>query len=304
MTLKVFLELVEIKAKTASVFPFLIGVCFSYYYYHSINWENSLLFFIAMFLFNMAVDAWDNYNDYHNALDEKDYKKNTNIIGREGLSPRKVLQILIVMAAIATVLGIILVIRSGWPLLLMGVFCFLVGILYSAGPRPLSSLPVGEFFSGFTMGIMITLISVYLNTYQFFSFDLPMLGSIAIIALPNALWISNLMLANNLCDVEEDERNGRFTIVHYLGKKKALWIYTLKNILALVIVCLSPLLGLAPVSLWFILLAVPFFYNQNKLLWHKQVKKETFITAVKTLAVGAFLQFSLYLLGIIINLVF
>ncbi len=67
MSLKVFLELVEIKAKTASVLPFLLGVCFSYYYYHSLNWANLLLFFIAMFLFNMSVDAWDNYNDYHNA---------------------------------------------------------------------------------------------------------------------------------------------------------------------------------------------------------------------------------------------
>ena len=79
MSLKVFLELVEIKAKTASVLPFLLGVCFSYYYYHSLNWANLLLFFIAMFLFNMSVDAWDNYNDYHNALDKEEYKQKTSL---------------------------------------------------------------------------------------------------------------------------------------------------------------------------------------------------------------------------------
>ncbi|HEO7081248.1 TPA: 1,4-dihydroxy-2-naphthoate polyprenyltransferase, partial [Streptococcus agalactiae] len=33
MTLPIFLELVEMKAKTASVLPFLIGLCFSAYYY-------------------------------------------------------------------------------------------------------------------------------------------------------------------------------------------------------------------------------------------------------------------------------
>ncbi len=123
MSLKVFLELVEIKAKTASVLPFLLGVCFSYYYYHSLNWANLLLFFIAMFLFNMSVDAWDNYNDYHNALDKEEYKQKTNIIGRENLSPREVLWMLLGMAGIATVLGLVLVVRTGWPLLLMGMFC-------------------------------------------------------------------------------------------------------------------------------------------------------------------------------------
>ncbi|MFZ2482592.1 MAG: 1,4-dihydroxy-2-naphthoate polyprenyltransferase, partial [Streptococcus parauberis] len=68
MTIPVFLELVEMKAKTASVLPFLIGLCLSYYYYDSLHPFLVLLFFIAMFFFNMFVDMWDNYNDYKNAI--------------------------------------------------------------------------------------------------------------------------------------------------------------------------------------------------------------------------------------------
>ena len=60
MTLPVFLELVEIKAKTASVLPFLIGLCYSYYQYGSIHPLLVGLYFLAMFLFNMFVDVWDN----------------------------------------------------------------------------------------------------------------------------------------------------------------------------------------------------------------------------------------------------
>ena len=74
MSLNVFLELVEIKAKTASILPMLLGVCLSVYYYHSLNLLNSVLFFIAMLLFNMAVDMMDNYNDYNHAIDNVDYK--------------------------------------------------------------------------------------------------------------------------------------------------------------------------------------------------------------------------------------
>ena len=90
MSLKVFLELVEFKAKTASVLPFLIGICYSWYQFQSIHLGFVLMFFIAMFLFNMAVDILDNYNDYHHATSVHDYKEKTNIIGRENLSLRLV----------------------------------------------------------------------------------------------------------------------------------------------------------------------------------------------------------------------
>ena len=56
MSVKVFLELVEIKAKTASVLPFILGLFLAAYYYHTVQPMLALLFFIAMFLFNMAVD--------------------------------------------------------------------------------------------------------------------------------------------------------------------------------------------------------------------------------------------------------
>ena len=85
MNLTVFLELVEFKAKTASVLPFFIGICFSLYNFHKLHLGLVLLYFIAMFIFNMAVDILDNYNDYHHATEIHDYREKTNIIGRENL---------------------------------------------------------------------------------------------------------------------------------------------------------------------------------------------------------------------------
>lgn len=37
MKLSVFLELIEAKAKAASIFPFLIGLCFSWYHFKQID---------------------------------------------------------------------------------------------------------------------------------------------------------------------------------------------------------------------------------------------------------------------------
>lgn len=302
MSLKVFLELVEFKAKTASVLPFLIGVCYSWYQYRSIHLGLVLLYFLAMFLFNMAVDILDNYNDYHHATEGHDYKEKTNIIGREKLSLRLVFWLMTSMIVVSALIGIGLATVVGWPLLWMGLYCYLVGIFYSSGPKPLSSLPLGEFFSGFTMGFMITLICVYLNTYQAFYWSFSQILSIFIIALPNTVWIANLMLANNTCDMEEDEKNKRYTLAHYLGKQGSLNLFMWNNVVAFAAILLSVLLKLAPVTVLVSFAIIPFVRKQTKLFLDKQVKSETFICAIRILAIGSAVQVLTYLLGILIHL--
>lgn len=84
MILLIFLELVEMKVKIVSVLLFLIGLCFSVYYYNLVYFVYVGLFFVVMFLFNMFVDIWNNYNDYWNVVD-LDYKNDINIIGCENL---------------------------------------------------------------------------------------------------------------------------------------------------------------------------------------------------------------------------
>jgi len=300
VTLSVFLELVEFKAKTASILPFFIGICYSWYNYQSIHLGYVLLYFAAMLIFNMAVDILDNYNDYHHATDVHDYKEKTNIIGREQLSVRLVFWLMVSMITLSALMGIGLAIVVGWPLFWMGLYCYLVGIFYSSGPRPLSSLPLGEFFSGFTMGFMISLICVYLNAYQVFEWNVATIGSIFLVSLPNTLWIANLMLANNICDLDEDEKNNRYTLVHYLGKPQALRVFAAMNILAFVAILAAVVLDIAPWSVVLTFLAAPFVWQQTKRLMEKQIKRETFICAVRILAVGAFVQVITFALGLIL----
>lgn len=300
MSLPVFLELVEFKAKTASVLPFFIGLCSSWYNYQSIHILYVLIYFIAMFIFNMAVDILDNYNDYHHATDVHDYKEKTNIIGRENLSLKLVYRLMVSMIILSALLGIALSFVVGWPLLIMGLYCYLVGIFYSSGPKPLSSLPLGEFFSGFTMGFMISLICVYLNTFETFQWDAATLGGIFLISLPNTLWIANLMLANNICDVEEDEKNERYTLVHYLGKPRSIVLFVLFNGIALASLVLAVVLKLAPVWMLATFIVLPIIVKQIKLFLREQNKQTTFICAIRILAIGAFAQVCSFLVGIFI----
>ena len=70
MTFKTFLELVEIKTKIASIFPYIIGLLFSLSYFKTFNAGLSLLFLLAMLIFDMTVTAINNYQDFQKAKDE------------------------------------------------------------------------------------------------------------------------------------------------------------------------------------------------------------------------------------------
>ena len=48
---------------------------------------------------------------------------------------------------------------------------------------------------------------------------------LVLIALPNMCCTSNIMLANNICDVERDVQSKRYTLPYYIGQKKALLLY-------------------------------------------------------------------------------
>ncbi len=52
------------------------------------------------------------------------------------------------------------------------------------------------------------------------------------------------MLANNICDLEEDKKNERYTLVHYLGKARALKLFIAMNVLAFVAIIASVALNI------------------------------------------------------------
>ncbi len=302
MNFKIFAELVELKAKSASIFPFLMGFLYSWYHYQQVYLGNMLLFFISMVLFNMAVDIMDNYMDYHNATDVHDYKHETNIIGRENLSLTLVRNMMWGFIIVSALIGIYLASQTSWVILWLGMFSYAMGIFYSAGPKPLSSLPVGEITSGLTMGIVIPLICVYLNIYDLVPFDWVLIGSVGLMSLPATFSIANLMLANNTCDVEEDILNNRHTLVYYIGKEKAVSLFKFLVIASFVAATLGVFLKIVPWTLLLIWGIFPKIWKNTQAYSKEQVKSKTFHFAVKNLGMIVACEVVLFFIGVLLHL--
>ncbi|MGX7014248.1 prenyltransferase [Vagococcus silagei] len=298
MNFKIFAELVELKAKSASIFPFALGMLYSWYHYQQLSLSNMLLFFISMVIFNMAVDILDNYMDFHRATDVHDYKEETNIIGREKLSVPLIRNLIISFILVSSLLGLYLAYRTSWIVLWLGIFSFAVGIFYSAGPKPLSTLPVGEIASGFTMGTIIPIICIYLNVRSQVNFNFSFLWPILLFTLPSACAIANLMLANNTCDLEEDRLNNRHTLVHYIGEKNALHLFKTLVIIAFLTTTLNVALKIVPWTLLFIWLIFPKIWKNTQRYSIKPNKLETFPLAIQNLGLFISVQMILFFVGL------
>lgn len=300
MTPAVFFELVEIKAKTASVFPFLMGSLYAWFHYQSLHLSELLVFFVAMLLFNMAVDANDNYQDYKRATrtEALHFREQTNIIGVNHLNPTHILWLIVGMMVTSGALGLWMVSRTGWPLLVMGLFSFAVGYFYAGGPRPISTTPTGEFFSGFTMGFVIFMIAVYVNSFDVVPFNFETVFPVFVASGLAQCAIAALLLANNIADEKEDIQLHRRTIVAYLGRARSLVMFKALYVVGFLMLIAAVLFGWLPKTTLLTLLVVPIVIKNVRGFAANPVKRLTFILAVKNLLITTLAQVVFMALGV------
>ena len=297
--MKKFLELVNIGMVTASIFPFIIGLLFSAYYYDHINWWLMLIFAICMFSLNFIVNILDNCEDYleYQKLDDEQGLA-MNVLNKYHMSIKAAHRVIRYLLLIVAITGLLLVYLTGWPILVMGLISVFIGICYSQGSHPLSRYPVGEAASGLIMGFVIILAIVYLNTYQTI-FNWTVVWQTFIVALPSNMWISNVLLANNICDDQADKQMGRRTLVYFLGVKKALHSFTGSNIIAFTAIIVAICLHLIPNWTLLTLLLIPFVHKQTKVLYSKQDKATTFPISVNIMIVCSVVLIISFGLGLI-----
>ncbi len=314
MTISSFLQLVEIRTKVASVIPYLLGTFYTLYTFDTFRPKNALLMFLSMIIFDMTTTAINNYIDYTKAIKKDGYGYEVhNAITLHSLNIKMVRYLIYTMLFISASLGILLALNTNIIVFLLGVLCFAIGILYTFGPLPISRTPFGEVFSGITMGLILPFISIYIHIFDqntidlsltknsFLMFlDIRMLLGIGITCIPLITCIANIMLANNICDMEEDFPNKRFTLPIYIGKEKALILWECLYYLAYISIVVGVILKILPlISVCTLLTLIPVLKNIQA-FEAKQFKGETFIYSVKNFIILNMV----YILTIILALFF
>lgn len=279
MSVKDFLKFVEVQSLVASALPLLLANLYSATMYDHVNGLNAVLFALVAFALQMAVNVWNNVQDFRHAVSDDWKNGENNIVGSAGISVKTGLMILALLTGFAGLIGLYLVAQVGLPLLWMGIIGFIVAFWYAGTPLPLSRTPFGELASGLTMGFLIFLAATYINVTPVM--DLQMIGKAALASAICWFAIANIMLANNICDYDEDVAEERHTLVWYLGKEKALklfWVIYLAGYAALIS---AVVLNVLPWPALLGLISLPIVYKNTKAFQADPHKARTFINSIK-----------------------
>ena len=155
------------------------------------------------------------------ANDLYDFEKGADAAGRLGptrvtqaglLSARQVRGGMVVVFALALLLGIYLTAIAGWPVVAIGLASIAAGVAYTAGPWPLGYLGLGDVFVFVFFGLVAVCGTAFVQARA-----VPPLACIA--AVPVGALTTAILVVNNLRDREQDARAGKRTLAVRLGAR-------------------------------------------------------------------------------------
>lgn len=174
-----------------------------------------LAMLIASLFIQAATNMFNEYYDYKRGLDTPESVGIGGAIVRDGISPTTVLLLAWSFFAVATLLGVYICVNSSWWLAVIGTICMAAGYFYTGGPVPIAYTPFGELAAGFFMGLTIILISFFIQTGTVTTTPI-------LVSVPISILVAAILLANNIRDLDNDQKSGRKTLAILLGRKRAI----------------------------------------------------------------------------------
>lgn len=232
---------------STSFFPAFIGILYAWYNYEIFRLGFSLLGLLTVILFQLAISIRDNYLDYYIADNKNADYTQEMVLGKENIPLKNVRLAYYITGAIALIIGLFLVLQTSFILFIIGFGGMLIGILYTFGPLPISSTPSGEFFVGLSYGFGIFTSMFYVNAFDVVQFDWITISQIIVASIPTSITVMTVLLANNICDLEEDIDDGRFTLPYHIGIDKSLVVFKYFYYAGYIAIILSVVFGTFPI---------------------------------------------------------
>ena len=173
-------------------------------------WPVLLATLACAVLIQVGTNLHNDVADFERGTDRPDRVGPLRVTAAGWVQPASVRMAARASFGLALLLGLYLVVRGGWPILLAGLASLVAGWSYSGGQRPISHTAWGEVFVLVFFGLVAVAGSHWLQ--QGDAWVDALLGG-AIVGLPAAA----VLLVNNFRDVESDLRSGRRTLASRLG---------------------------------------------------------------------------------------
>jgi 1,4-dihydroxy-2-naphthoate polyprenyltransferase len=190
---------------------------------------------VIAFFIQVGGHLINDYYDYIRGIDTGNIFGSGDLIQQGYVKPTLVLKVGLVLLGLGAILGLIFSLGNSGLLYLFGLIIILGAYFYSAPPRPLSSIALGEIAGFFLFGPLLMLSAYMAQTGGTFP------ESAFVYSLPLGLLAMAVIHANNMRDSETDANARKQTIVNIIGINASRFVYLL---LLIVVYGIIALLGI------------------------------------------------------------
>lgn len=203
--------LLAIRPKTlpASISPVLIGTAMAIGdgIHHL---PTAFLCFLGALLIQIGTNLANDYFDFKKGVDTSARTGPVRVTQAGLIKPWQMIIAILITFSLSALIAYVLYLRGGWPIAVIGVLGILCGIFYTAGPKPLSALGLGDVFVLIFFGPVAVA-----GTYYVQSFEINF--AVILAGFAPGLISTAILTVNNLRDQETDQKAGKKTLAVRFG---------------------------------------------------------------------------------------
>ena len=229
--------------------PVIVGTSFAWLERGAVEWAVTVLALIGSVLMQIISNLQNDVGYTARGAETGTRVGMPRATSNGWLTPQQVRLAIALAVAAALLVGLPLVMRGGWPVLIMGLGSIIAALAYMGGPRPIAYTPLGELMVFMFFGVVAVAGSEYVQTTSVSAATWVASAGVGLLA-------AAVLAVNNHRDIAHDARTGRRTFAVVLGAQRSRAFY---SALVLTSIALVPLAaGLARSALLLLpLLAVP-----------------------------------------------
>jgi 1,4-dihydroxy-2-naphthoate polyprenyltransferase len=165
-------------------------------------------------LIQIGTNFANDYYDFVHGADSAARVGPRRAVAAGLVSPATMKAAMIVLFAIAFLLGLTLIAWGGPWLVLIGVTSVLSGIAYTGGPWPLAYHGLGDLFVFIFFGLVAVVATYFVQAGH-------VSAKALLAAVPIGLLAANILVVNNYRDADTDAAAGKRTLVVQFGRRAA-----------------------------------------------------------------------------------
>lgn len=205
------------KTLFAALSPVLLGSAAAYRYGKLVP-DLTILAVICSLLIQIGTNFVNDLFDYMKGTDDETRTGPVRVVSAGFISPKQMKFAIYLVFGLAFLLGLIIVYKTDFFVLIIGVLSLLAGYSYTAGPYPLAYNGLGDLFVFIFFGIVAVCGTFYINT-QMFTAD------VFLLSLTAGALITNILVVNNYRDYETDKIKNKKTLAVLIGKNFTYYQY-------------------------------------------------------------------------------